>query len=39
MRGSIKTIIIYTFSMSVLCAKESEDEIYLIRFNDIFNKV
>ncbi len=38
MRGSIKTTKIYTFTMSVLCAKESEDEIYLIRFDDIFNK-
>ncbi len=38
MRGSIKTTKIYTFTISVLCAKESEDEIYLIRFDDIFNK-
>ena len=46
MRGSIKTTIIYTFSMSVLCTKdyyiyyatESEDEFALIRFDGIFNE-
>jgi len=38
MRVSIKTTIINTFTMSVLCAKESENEICLIKFDDIFNK-
>jgi len=38
MRVSIKTTIINTFTMSVLCAKEYENEICLIKFDDIFNK-
>ena len=38
MRGIIKTTRNYTFTICVLCAKEYENEICLIKFDDIFNK-